>query len=158
MTDTAIGVPNALNLSFLRGSANISDVKCGFSGCEKYLTYAQLKRGATYCSAHCRRVAWEENKGAKRQSELDDAFYDFHEANPHVYRMLVAMARRLKARGIDHYSIRKLWHVMEWEYIFKVSANSDFKLNNNYTSRYARLIMEQEPDLDGFFEVRERKP
>jgi len=124
--------------------------------CNAPLTYH--RKDAIYCSNYCRRKAWKRTHLEKRKSELDDAFYAFHEANPHVYRMLVQMARKLKSRGIEHYSIRKLWHVMEWEYIFKVSPNSDFRLNNNYTSRYARLIMEQEPDLDGFFEVRERKP
>ena len=30
-----------------------------------------------------------------------------------------------------------------------------FKLNNNFTAHYARLLMAQEPDLEGFFETRE---
>jgi len=30
-----------------------------------------------------------------------------------------------------------------------------WKLNNNYTSRYARLVMDECPDLDGFFNTRE---
>jgi hypothetical protein len=34
------------------------------------------------------------------------------------------------------------------------TVGDDFKLNNNYHSRYARLIMEREPGLDGFFETR----
>ena len=33
--------------------------------------------------------------------------------------------------------------------------HSGFKLNNNYRSRYARLIMEQEADLEGVFQIRE---
>jgi hypothetical protein len=32
-----------------------------------------------------------------------------------------------------------------------------WKLNNNYTAHYARLVMNQEPDLAGFFETRQRK-
>jgi len=34
---------------------------------------------------------------------------------------------------------------------------STFKLNNNYTACYARLLMERNPeDLAGFFELRDR--
>jgi hypothetical protein len=31
----------------------------------------------------------------------------------------------------------------------------EFKLNNNYTSRYARLLMEREAGLSGLFATRE---
>ena len=31
---------------------------------------------------------------------------------------------------------------------------SEFKLNNNYRSFYSRLLMEQEPELAGYFETR----
>ena len=38
---------------------------------------------------------------------------------------------------------------------FEVASKpTEFKLNNDFTSRYARLIMQQEPDLEDFFEVR----
>ena len=33
----------------------------------------------------------------------------------------------------------------------------DYKLNNDYASRYARLIMKTEPRLAGHFELRELK-
>ena len=39
----------------------------------------------------------------------------------------------------------------------ELRKGKDFKLNNNYVSRYARLIMAQEADLEGVFETRERK-
>ena len=31
---------------------------------------------------------------------------------------------------------------------------TDFKVNNNFASRYARIIMDNEPDLHGLFELR----
>jgi len=34
----------------------------------------------------------------------------------------------------------------------------DYSLNNSYRAFYARLIMRNAPDLDGFFEVRAQKP
>jgi len=44
--------------------------------------------------------------------------------------------------------------VLRWERAMKTTDQTEWKLNNNYTSRYARLIMEQEPDLEGFFVTR----
>ena len=35
------------------------------------------------------------------------------------------------------------------------NKSTEWKINNNFAPHYARLIMEQEPDLKGFFEVRE---
>ena len=40
----------------------------------------------------------------------------------------------------------------------EIEARGDtFKCNNNYTAHYARLLMEQESELAGFFETRRAK-
>jgi hypothetical protein len=80
----------------------------------------------------------------------------FHELNPHIYTLLVKMTRMLKEKGRTKIGIRMLWERLRWSYA--VSTNSDdFKLNDHYTRFYARKIMEDNPDLKGMFEVRERK-
>jgi len=85
-------------------------------------------------------------------------FWDFHQSNPAVYRALVRLARQARQQGKIKIGIRMLWEVMRWEFWLQTDDNvSDFKLNNNYISRYARLIMEREPDLAGCFEIRELK-
>lgn len=86
-------------------------------------------------------------------SALDSAFVDFHRANPHVYDALVRLTRQAVSAGRTKVGIGMLFEVLRWEQ-FLVTSDPDFKLNNNYRSRYARLIMEQEPDLAGIFEVR----
>lgn len=79
----------------------------------------------------------------------------FHEMNPRVYEILVRLARQAKAKGRDHCGIRMLWEVMRWEiFISTTDDASDFKLNDHYTSWYARFIMAREPDLIGFFRLR----
>lgn len=35
------------------------------------------------------------------------------------------------------------------------TSGDKYKLNNNYTRHYSRLLMSREPELEGFFEVRE---
>lgn len=79
----------------------------------------------------------------------------FHLANPGVYELLVGYARQVREAGHLRTSMGLLWNRLRWEEMVKVDdPASAFKLNENYKSFYARLIMEQEPDLDGLFETR----
>lgn len=89
-------------------------------------------------------------------ADLDQQFIEFHQQNPRVYTLLVDMARQLRKRGHRKAGMKMLFEVLRWQHMMKTAdPHSDFKLNNNYHSRYARLIMQREPDLKGFFEVRE---
>jgi hypothetical protein len=87
--------------------------------------------------------------------KIQRAFLEFHRQNPEVYDHLVNLARRSRDRGFRKTGIGHLWEVMRWHVRLENVGEPDFKLNNNYRSRYARLIMAQEPDLRGFFELRE---
>lgn len=86
---------------------------------------------------------------------IQAAFEQFHERNPWVYRHLVQLARDLHRRGRNKIGIGMLFEVLRWEYLrVTVDPDSDFKLNNNYRSRYARLIAARNPDLVDVFETR----
>lgn len=87
-------------------------------------------------------------------AETERRFWEFYQANPQVYQTLVARARQAKARGFTKIGIRMLWEVMRWDLTVAVTPNSDFKLNDHYTSLYARWIMKNEPDLADCFEIR----
>lgn len=88
---------------------------------------------------------------------IGDAFEAFHTANPWVYDALVTLARDLRARGHERVGMKMLFEVLRWNWMLTTSSPDGFKLNNNMTSRYARLIMDNEPDLAGVFELRELK-
>ena len=86
---------------------------------------------------------------------LEAAFDEFHRRNPWVYDALVRLARDLRSRGRERVGIGMLFEVLRWQWALATTdASSDFRLNNNYRSRYARLIMDNEADLDGMFETR----
>ena len=84
-------------------------------------------------------------------------FHEFNAANPHVYRRVVQLARKAKMRGLDHYSIDGIFHVMRWEIAIRTRSSDQFRLNNIYTSHYARMVMDRESDLKGFFETRKQR-
>lgn len=92
---------------------------------------------------------------ARRTETIEARFQSFHRENPRVYDLLVLFARQLKARGYETAGIRMVWERMRWEVAITTTDPDGFKLNDHYHSRYARLIMEQEKDLDGFFRTRE---
>lgn len=85
---------------------------------------------------------------------IQETFLNFHAENPFVYSTLVRLAQEVKAKNKLKWSIKALWEVMRWELEVKTDSLSEFQLNNNFPSRYARLIMEQEPNLAGMFNIR----
>jgi hypothetical protein len=84
---------------------------------------------------------------------IQTQFEDFHMANPHIYTEIVSMAREWKKVGKRKLGIGMVFEVLRWNTAI-TTKSLDFKLNNNYRSRYVRLIEEQESDLVGIFRTR----
>lgn len=84
-------------------------------------------------------------------------FDEYHKLNPHVYDMMVSLARTVKNSGYDKYSIRAVSNRLRWHYKFEAKGTDPFKINNNYLSFYSALIMNQEEDLAGFFTTKKMK-
>jgi hypothetical protein len=83
---------------------------------------------------------------------LEQRFEAFHAANPHVYDHLRRLALDARRKG-RQMGIKALYEVLRWQYAM-ATTDDDYKLNNSYTSFYARLLMEREPELAGYFETR----
>ena len=94
-----------------------------------------------------------EHIGPHPEATIREAFLRFHRENPHVYDELVKLAFRAKYRGVKKVGIGMLFEVLRWGHALRTGGD-DFRLNNNYRSYYARLIMSREPMLLGFFELR----
>jgi hypothetical protein len=90
-----------------------------------------------------------------RAGFYEGKFREFHADNPEVYRELVTLARRAKASGRAQYGIKALMEILRWHRNIETKSLDEWKLNNNHAPYYARLIMEKEPDLADFFELRE---
>ena len=90
---------------------------------------------------------------------IQTQFERFHHAHPEVLHHLVRLAWQAHRRGRTHIGIGQLFEVLRWERMIAglPDEGEAFKLNNNYRSRYARLIMVRYPELDGMFETRELK-
>ncbi len=93
------------------------------------------------------------------RGKLERAFWEFHGANPEVYRMLVRFAQEWRqARGKSaRLGVKALFERVRWEVALARTDALGFKLNNNYTAYYARLIMVQERDLADIFKLRRQR-
>lgn len=92
-------------------------------------------------------------RGPRLIGPLEEQFRQFHALNPHVYEALVKLSRWCKTDGWRKGSINLLFERLRWEYAVQTHGD-DYRLNNNYRAFYARLLMHDCPDLEGFFDVR----
>lgn len=109
-----------------------------------------------------RQPAPDRNKTSTlRRSELRSKFLDYHQRNPEVYQWLVQFSHDMKNAGYKSYGMKSIIERVRW-HIDLNRPNNDhegdkmLKINNNHAPFYARLIMDNEPDLKGFFEIREQ--
>ncbi len=91
-----------------------------------------------------------------QDSELRKKFEQFHKDNPKVYRELVSLAHQAKERGRSKIGMRMLYEVVRWNRYLR-TTDKDYKLNNDYCAFYARKIVDDYPELEGLFELRNLK-
>jgi hypothetical protein len=100
-----------------------------------------------------------------KRKTIEERFIEFDEKNPHVFEKLREFALQMKrSRGVKHtgrarskYSMKALWERLRWHVMFEMECRGEWKLNNNFTALFARKLMEEEPELEGFFETRKRR-
>lgn len=86
------------------------------------------------------------------------AWSKFHKENPWVMPLIIKLAMELKNSGATKWSIRGIfWEIKKNHQLKFKGDGSRFRLNNNYSSFYSRAVMAVEPELFGFFDIREKK-
>lgn len=96
----------------------------------------------------------EEQRGLFPLDQIQVDFEKFCESNPHIYPLIVKLARQAKARGFKRYSMDVILAIIRWHHEVQTNSDEPWKLNNNWTSRFSRKVMDENPDLAGFFELR----
>ena len=92
-----------------------------------------------------------------RQLSPIEKFCVFHAQNPHVFAALERMAGEMAARGRKRIGVKMMVEVLRYEYYLETTdPNSEFKVSNNYTSHYARLLIDCHPEWRELIETRER--
>lgn len=80
-------------------------------------------------------------------------FLAHHAANPVIYGLLMKYANIAQKSGFDSYSINGIFERVRW-HVTVDTTDGEYKMNNDFRSRYVRRMMKDHPHLNGFFEIR----
>ena len=85
---------------------------------------------------------------------IQERFERFDIEHPEVYAKLVRLAFDMRERRFKRCGMKFLFERVRWIYWME-RGDADFRLNNDFHSRYARKMMAEYPELEGFFVLRE---
>jgi hypothetical protein len=85
-------------------------------------------------------------------------FKQFHEDNPQIYEAFKRFSYEIKNRGFTHYSHWAVANRVRWEFDTRIEGNHTFKLSNDFITVYARLLVWNHPEFEGFFTLKQCKP
>lgn len=69
--------------------------------------------------------------------------------------MLLKFALEAKQAGLNRFGIAAIVERARWETSFTSRGDESFKISNDFRSHLARLLMQMDSTLEGFFELRE---
>lgn len=83
-------------------------------------------------------------------------FFAYHAKNPDLYRLFVQYAQEAKDRGRGRFSSWMIGNRVRW-YTSVETTGPLYKVTNDYFALYARLLIFERPEFQGFFELRAMK-
>lgn len=89
----------------------------------------------------------------ENDENLDQKFYEFHRQNPIVYVYFKKFAVEAMQAGLTKYGAKAIFERIRWQIRIEMKG-ADFKINNNYVSRYVRKLICECPEFIRFFETR----
>jgi hypothetical protein len=85
---------------------------------------------------------------------IQEDYERFNQDNPHVIETLEKMATRWLERH-QKVGVKMLVEALRWNTGFRTEGDPDFKLNDKYTSRYARELLRRHPEWQGRIDTRQ---
>lgn len=85
-----------------------------------------------------------------------EKFREFHLQHENVLELFATYAKQTKQVGRSSFGIKAIAERVRWHVNIETigTEGEEFKINNNFTSCYARLLMLRYPELNGMFELR----
>lgn len=90
------------------------------------------------------------------EATIQERFEAFHAANPWVYGAFERLTADWVTHGRSRIGIGMLTEVLRWQYN-RTTVGDPFKINNDYRSRYVRLLIDHHPEWADVFETRALK-
>jgi hypothetical protein len=93
-------------------------------------------------------------RGTENEETIDARFAAFDAAHPEVWDLFRRFAGELLASGRERYSADAILHRVRWHYAVNAERDEGFKINDHFSSRYARKLRESDERFADFFEFR----
>lgn len=97
--------------------------------------------------------AYLEAKNGEAATSIQSRFEVFDRENPQVYAKFKEYSGQLLCTGRRRFSANFIIGRIRWDYAIETNA-ADFKINNDFPSRYARKLIAEKPEFQGKFELR----
>lgn len=82
-----------------------------------------------------------------------DLFRAYHRENPEIWPQFKKFAFEMLNSGRKRYSAKSIMERIRWDFEIK-NSDRDFKVDNNFTAIYARVLVHRFPEFADFFEFR----
>jgi len=92
----------------------------------------------------------------RRLLSIQERFEEWLDQNPHIYSLFKRYAEELRHTGRHRYGAKSIIERVRW-HVATQTVGEPFKINNNYTSRLARKLIDEDATFEDFFELRRIK-
>ena len=82
-------------------------------------------------------------------------FKKYDQENPKIWESFKKFSFEAKEKGFKNYSANGIFEVIRWH--TELDSIGFYKVDNNYRADYARKMMNEFREFEGFFRVRELK-
>lgn len=91
-----------------------------------------------------------------KTNSIEESFWLYHRQNPDVYKYFERFALHLlRDKKMKKIGAKMIMERVRWEVY--IERRDEYKINNNYTSQYARLFVRNHPEFYDRFEFRKIK-
>lgn len=96
-------------------------------------------------------------------STIQAAFLRYHEQNPIVFKLLVQQIDKAILKGKKKISVKTILGYIRWEIFLEIKQETlfdkkgekiEYKIPDQFTSRYSRLLIDQYPFMKPYIEQR----
>lgn len=95
------------------------------------------------------------NYQTQHGKSIDEAFIDFHKKNPKVWETFLEQTLRAIRLKRTKISAKHLLGYIRWHVSLQINSKDEFKINDAYTSRYARMFAKKYPQHQDIFNYRD---
>lgn len=97
-------------------------------------------------------------------NSIQESFSKFHEAHPEIFLLIVKECDRAIRHGKKKFSVKAIGNYIRWNVFIESEQETlftkrgdkiQFKLNDAFFSRYARLLIISYPHMKDFIELRD---